>query len=245
MQLSEIYNATQILSALPSCAEAICIKETESTNNIAKELALQGASHCTAILADRQSAGRGRRGKSFFSPDGGIYLSLILRERENVPYTVCAASAVCRAIRSFDVDAKIKWVNDVYIEGKKVCGILCERVCDTQHGNAIIVGIGINHSVAEFPEDIKEIATSLPAHVPSREIVAITVIEALLSELEDVRASKAYYAENMMLYGKAVSYRLNGEEHIGTVVGLGENEELLIKTSTGTVALSSGIVTAI
>ena len=212
---------------------------------MAKELAPQSASDCIVILADRQTAGRGRRGKSFFSPDGGIYLSIILRERENLPYTVCAASAVCRVLRSYGVDAKIKWVNDVYIDGKKVCGILCERVCDTQHGNAIIVGIGINHSVAEFPEEIKGIATSLPSHVPSRETVAIAVIKALLSELEDVKASKAYYAENMMLYGKKVRYQLNGEEHIGTVTGLGENEELLIKTDTSTVAISSGMVTPI
>ena len=148
-------------------------------------------------------------------------------------------------LRSYGVDAKIKWVNDVYIDGKKVCGILCERVCDTQHGNAIIVGIGINHSVAEFPEEIKGIATSLPSHVPSRETIAIAVIKALLSELEDVKASKAYYAENMMLYGKTVSYEFNGDSYIGKVVGLGENEELLIESGAKHIALTSGMVTPI
>ncbi len=228
-----------MLSAvLPDGAEAICINETKSTNTIAKELIANGAAHGTLVIADRQSAGRGRRGKSFFSPDGGIYMSVIVHEREGIPYTVCAASAVCNALRSFDVDARIKWVNDIFADGKKVCGILCEKV-----GDSVIIGIGINHSVKEFPEKLKDIAASLPSSVPDRQKTASAVIKELFRALDNVAEAKAYYAKNMMLYGKKVVYEFNGEEHFGTVTGLGDNEELLIETDSGSVAITSGMVT--
>ncbi len=238
MQNSEVYNADVLRSVLPEGADAVCIKETESTNTIAKELIVKGAPNGTLVIADRQSAGRGRRGKSFFSPDGGIYMSIIVRECDSVPYTVCAASAVCRALRSFGTDAKIKWVNDIFIDNKKVCGILCERV-----GDSIIIGIGIDHSVKEFPDELKDIAASLPEGVPDRQKTAAVTIKELFRALDNTEESKAYYAENMMLYGKRVTYQHNDDEHVGTVIGLGENEELLIKTEGGTVALTSGMVT--
>lgn len=238
MTNSVIYNAPEIREILPDGADAICIKETVSTNTIAREYISSGAKNGTLIVADRQSGGRGRRGKSFFSPDGGIYMSVIVREQNGVPYTVCAAAAVCKALRSFGVDAKIKWVNDVFIDGRKVCGILCERV-----DGYIIIGIGINHSIKDFPDELKLIAASLPAGVPDRQKTVCTVAKELFWALANVCDSKAYYAKNMMLYGKKVIYELNGTEQIGTVTGLGDNEELIIETECGNVAITSGMVT--
>ncbi len=238
MNNSEIYRADRLRSVLPEGADAVCIKETESTNNIARELIASEAAHGTVIVADRQSAGRGRRGKSFFSPEGGIYMSIIVRWQDNIPYTVCAASAVCNALRSFGIDAKIKWVNDIFIDSKKVCGILCERV-----GDFVIMGIGINHSVKDFPDELKDIAASLPEGIPDRQNTVCAVTKELFEALANPSDAKAYYAENMMLYDKKVIYEYNGTEHRGTVIGLGDNEELLIKSEGATVVLTSGMVT--
>ncbi|MBE6641917.1 MAG: biotin--[acetyl-CoA-carboxylase] ligase [Ruminococcaceae bacterium] len=237
MLISDIYDLEVIKKALPEGADAICIKETDSTNNMARELISQGVPHGTVILADRQTAGRGRRGNCFYSPDGGIYMSVILNA-ENIPYTVCAASAVCRVLRSFGVDAGIKWVNDIFIDGKKVCGILCERI-----GDHVIVGIGINHSVEKFPPELETVAASLPIGVPNREKTVAAVLCELFNVLDNVDDAKAYYKENMMLYGKKVNFDLNGAKKQGTVIGLGDNEELLIKTANETVAITSGMVT--
>lgn len=238
MRNSTVYNADILRAVLPEGADAVCINETESTNTIARELIASDAPHGTVIVADRQSAGRGRRGKSFFSPEGGIYMSVTVKWQDNIPYTVCAASAVCRVLRSYGTDAKIKWVNDIFIDSKKVCGILCEKV-----GEFVIIGIGINHSVKDFPDELKDTAASLPEGIPDRQNTVCAVTKELFRVLADPVGAKAYYAENMMLYGKKVIYEYNGTEHRGTVIGLGDNEELLIKSEGATVVLTSGMVT--
>lgn len=135
--------------------------ETESTNKLAKE---STDSHNTLFIAKKQNAGRGRLGRSFLSPDGGIYMSLGLYP--NIPIektlmiTPLTAVAVCRAISSLTtLSPKIKWVNDIFIDGKKVCGILTEAV-SKENGLNIIVGIGINVVTPKdgFDESIKDIA---------------------------------------------------------------------------------------
>jgi len=246
--ISEIYNE-KILYGLPEkCqnAKAYCIKETPSTNTIAKELAKACAVSGTTVIADRQTAGRGRRGRSFFSPDGGIYLSMIWNEEsKDVPYTVIAASAVCRVLRRHGVDAGIKWVNDIYVNSKKVCGILCERVPTNNGKSAIVIGIGINHSVKSFPDELKNIAASLELEDVSRQELAKEIIGILGNALckDNFNAEKQYYAENMLLYKKSVRFEINGTEFRGTVEGLGNDEELIIRKDDGeTVRLTSGMV---
>lgn len=118
-------------------------KSLPSTNDTAKLKASNGAPEGTLIIAERQSKGRGRVGHTFFSPAGGIYMSLILRPSFS-DYTVitpAAASAVCRAFEDLGFDCGIKWVNDIYLTGKKVCGILTEA--NVNEGWAVL-GIGIN-----------------------------------------------------------------------------------------------------
>ncbi|MDR2572503.1 MAG: biotin--[acetyl-CoA-carboxylase] ligase, partial [Oscillospiraceae bacterium] len=141
----------------------------ESTNKTAKEMAISGAEHGTVVIADGQTAGRGRYGRSFFSPSSfGIYMSVIMRP-ERLRFSTAtlvtsfAAVSVCRAIEAIsDKFPQIKWVNDIFINGKKVCGILTEAVTDYESGNVewIVVGIGINFStpVTDFPDDIKQSA---------------------------------------------------------------------------------------
>lgn len=143
--------------------------EIDSTNDYAKKIAGEGAVAGTVVIAGRQTAGRGRMGRTFISPAGsGLYMSVIIRPgsefADAVPLTSAAAVAVCRVIRRMTgADAGIKWVNDIYINEKKVCGILTEAVPDPKTGrlDSVVVGIGINcvrpadEVVLSMPEDVQ------------------------------------------------------------------------------------------
>lgn len=140
-----------------------------STNTLAREKAMDGAPDGYTILANSQTGGRGRRGRAFYSPpDTGIYMSLILRpqhysSQQAVGLTTMAAVAVCEAIEAVSGEkAEIKWVNDIYVRGKKVCGILTEASFGLEDGclEYAVLGIGINVSMPAggFPDEIKEIA---------------------------------------------------------------------------------------
>lgn len=140
-----------------------------STNAFVKDLAASGAPAGTVVFAERQTAGRGRLGRAFFSPEGsGIYMTVLLRPRfapqAASSVTTFAAVAIARAIeRVCGVNASVKWVNDVWIGARKVCGILAEAVLSPS-GDAIdsvVLGIGINVLESAFPPELAEIATSL------------------------------------------------------------------------------------
>ena len=141
----------------------------DSTNNRAKELARAGAPHGMLVAAEAQSGGRGRLGRSFFSPKGdGLYLTFILRPAcapESVAMlTSLTAVATARAIeKTAAADVRIKWVNDLYLGGKKVCGILCEAGAGRNPGTVdyVVAGIGINVNRRAFPPELRETATSI------------------------------------------------------------------------------------
>ncbi len=186
----------------PFCAEAAgdypapihLYDRLESSNQTAKRLALSGAPHGTLVLTDQQSAGRGRMGRKFESPAGqGIYLSLLLRA--DIPaadaqtVTVSAAVAVCRAVKALcGLELSIKWVNDLYYRGKKVCGILTEAGADLESGRLewLVVGIGLNLTTPPeaFPAELRRLAGSLfpggPAPV-SRVTLAAAIARELLT----------------------------------------------------------------
>ena len=186
----------------PFCAEAAgdypapihLYDRLESSNQTAKRLALSGAPHGTLVLTNQQSAGRGRMGRKFESPAGqGIYLSLLLRA--DIPaadaqtVTVSAAVAVCRAVKALcGLELSIKWVNDLYYHGKKVCGILTEAGADLESGRLewLVVGIGLNFTTPPeaFPAELRRLAGSLfpggPAPV-SRVALAAAIARELLT----------------------------------------------------------------
>ena len=163
----------------PFCAEAvgeydapIFLYDTlESSNRTAKTLALEGAPHGTMVLASQQTAGRGRLGRRFESPVGkGVYLSLVLRPSlpmtEAQAVTVSAAVAVCRAVKKLcGLELGIKWVNDLYYNGKKVCGILTEAALDLESGmlDYAVLGLGFNVAAPAdgWPEDLRDVAGTL------------------------------------------------------------------------------------
>jgi len=144
----------------------------ESTNKTAKEMAISEAEHGTVVIADSQTAGKGRYGRSFHSPPNhGLYMSLIIKPNQyrfSTPTLITAFSAVtvCEAIEAIsDKRPKIKWVNDIFLNGKKICGISAEAITDFESGNTqwIVVGIGVNYSTlaTDFPEELRHIAGSV------------------------------------------------------------------------------------
>lgn len=143
----------------------------DSTNSLARQLAVEGAPEGLVIAASSQTAGRGRKGRSFFSPDGtGIYMSLLLRPALSADralrVTTVAAVSVCQAIEALTGrQPGIKWVNDILMDGRKVCGILTETALSSAAGGLdfVVLGIGINALEPQcgFPEEIKDIAGSV------------------------------------------------------------------------------------
>ena len=169
-------------------------KILESTNKTAKQKVFEGAPNGTVILAEEQTHGRGRLGRSFFSPAGkGLYMSFVIRPdfdtSKSLLVTAAASVAVCRAIKKVcRMETHIKWVNDILFEGRKICGILTEAITNFESGqiDAVIIGIGVNCSMnnEDMPEEIRDTAGSLSG-VVSRNRLAAEIINELTNILDN------------------------------------------------------------
>ena len=167
------------------------LPRTGSTNEDAKALASEGAPEGTVVIADEQTAGKGRMGRQWLSPNGsGLWFSVILRPNllpaETPRLTLAAAVAVARAIRSeTGLEAGIKWPNDVLVGGKKVCGILTEMSAEMDRVNYVVLGVGINVNFGTnpFPPGLREYATALDIELGKR-VDRAAVLRAILHELE-------------------------------------------------------------
>lgn len=222
-----------------------------STNDTAKAIA-DTAAHGTVILAVQQEAGRGRRGRSFFSPDGGIYMSVILRDHltaERVPLlTTAAALATARAIERFIPETvSVKWVNDLLIHGKKICGILTEGA-PAADGTCTfaVIGIGINVSTMEFPPEIGQIASSIRRECtvsPDRAAVIAAVLEELeaVLSLDNAALLDGVRARSAVL-GKTVTVLRGNETFTAVAVAIDDAGGLVIETANGRETLRSGEV---
>ncbi|MBQ9859365.1 MAG: biotin--[Clostridia bacterium] len=226
------------------------IASTASTNTDLRRLAADGAPEGTTLIAVTQTGGRGRRGRSFFSPNGGIYLSTLLRPTtaDIGQITSCAAVAAARAIeRVCPLQVGIKWVNDLYIDGRKVCGILAEGELDTFGKPAyILLGFGINVAPCEMPDELKNIATSLGnlCAPPSRAALAAALLEEWEAAYITLSAEEilAESRRRSILTGRAVTV-LRGEESFpATVLSITDEGHLLVRTATGDLPLTSGEV---
>lgn len=221
-------------------------QEIGSTNTRAKELAVQGAPHGMAVLALRQSAGRGRFDRKFYSPDdSGVYISIILRPDIHadraVMITSMLAVAVARAMEKVaKVQASIKWVNDVYLGTKKACGILCEAGMDFESGRLqyVVAGIGVNVGPMDFPEELRDIATSVSNECGERISRSrfcaelLNEINALYPQLE----SGAFMEENRSrsnVIGRDVFVLRGNERYPAHVVNIDDDGSLLVRTADG------------
>lgn len=229
----------------------------DSTNTKAKELAEEGHPSGTLVVADRQTAGKGRRGRSWESPSGiGIFMTLMLKPEINPNHasmlTLVAAMATTRAIRRVTgVPAMIKWPNDIVMNGKKVCGILTEMSAQFDYINHIVIGIGINVHNEDFPEEIAQTASSLYLE-SGQHIHRASLIEAFLEEFEDVYAEylktedmeglMKEYDSMLVNRGRQVRVLDPKEPFEGKAMGITKKGELIVDTWESRKLVSSGEV---
>ena len=252
----------EILSRLPASyawrGNIHHFESIDSTNTEAKCMAAQGAPHGTVLIADMQTGGRGRMGRSFHSPAGsGIYLSMILRPEcpaQKLLHLTCAtAVAAAEGIQAATgLLPGIKWTNDLVYDRKKLGGILTELSLD-HAGNVAyaVIGIGINcnQTANDFPPDIANIATSL--HLCTGQqvdraavIVAILVsLQHMWEQLEDVTSILGAYRQNCVTIGQEVSVVRADEIRHGKALNVDENGALLVQFDDGSIqAVNSGEV---
>ena len=230
---------------------------TDSTNIRAKELAEEGHPSGTLVVADRQEAGRGRRGRSWDSPSGtGIFMTLLLKPEMNPNHasmlTLVAAMAVARAIsKCAGTEALIKWPNDIVIGGKKICGILTEMSAQFDFINHIVIGIGINVHNEHFPEEIAETAGSILLQTGKR-IRRAELIEQILEqfehyyaifmETEDLSGLVKEYNSILVNMNKSVRVLDPKEPFEGKAMGITKKGELIVDTWESRKMVSSGEV---
>ena len=236
--------------------------EIDSTNKKAKELAATGATHGTLITADTQTAGVGRRGRSWSSEnETGIYMSLILRPKlkpdKASMLTLVAALAVVKAVTELlkieqsETTLQIKWPNDIVINGKKICGILTEMILNQNQMDAVVIGIGVNVANQSFSEELADIATSLYLETGvklDREQLINRVWEqfelyyAVVMEKGDLRDCKVEYESFLANKDEKVKILDPIGAYTGIAKGITNTGELLVDTGTKIEQVASGEV---
>ncbi len=219
----------------------------DSTNTAAKELAQSGAPHGTAVFAHHQTAGMGRRGRSFFSPEGGVYLSVILRGLPGMEsaamLTAAAAVAVCRAVQKvYGTQLFVKWVNDLYnAEYKKCGGILTQAAVDLEGGGLeyAIVGVGLNVAPPPqgFPQELTAIAGAIlqephPQHMSELTACLADEISGMTEWLSDAEWLEEYRTRNFLL-GKEIWIERGGQRTPAKAQRILDDARLLVKTPQG------------
>ena len=231
--------------------EIILLKTVDSTNTYAKKSAADGAKDGTVVIAEQQTAGRGRRGNSFYSPaKSGLYMTVILRPELHATdidlFTICAGCGVCRAVERLSGRTPlIKWVNDVYLDGKKICGILSEATTDFESGivDSIVTGIGINISTVDFPDGLGSKAGSIGSGNVTRARLAATVCSELIYCLGRSREENiADYKSRSLVLGKELNFVQNGVEYTAKAVDIDDKGQLVVLTEDGEMILNSGEV---
>lgn len=232
-----------------------------STNTVLKELAEQGGREGIVMVAESQKQGKGRLGRSFYSPKGaGLYMSILLRPdispEDSLAITTAAAVAVAGAVSQVTGrEAKIKWVNDVYLDGKKICGILTEAAIDFENGklNYAVLGIGVNiqEPPGGFPEGIKHIAGALFQEEPPAGVRAKLAAEILNRFFNYYQALPAHsymdeYKKRSLLTGLEVTFQQGRETWEGVVIGVDDDARLLVRLPDGQEkAFGAGEVTVV
>lgn len=227
-------------------------EEIPSTNTEMKKIyAKEGIFDSAVIFAARsQSAGRGRLGKSFSSPDAGIYTSILLPgDFGGSKLTAYVAVMVAEAIEELSgLSLEIKWVNDLYVSGRKLSGILCEGIINAENLSldASVIGIGINVLDVSFPEELTDIAVSLEAACGkkfSRAALLASVAEKIIRKMPKISESELIekYKSKSCVLGKAIEVIRGKESFFAKALDINENAELIVEKETGELcALNSG-----
>ena len=254
-----IYNETTIADQIHTKWAGKTVhfaRETDSTNLWIKRLAKEGAPEGTLALAEFQSAGRGRLGRSWEVPEGtSVMMSILLRPKFEPQYapmlTLVMGMAVAKAVKKFGFDVSIKWPNDVVVSHKKICGILTEMGVRDGKIDYAVIGVGINVNIREFPEEMADKATSLyleSGREFDRSQIPGLVMEAFEKYYEkfaatcDLSGLKEEYESILANYNQPVRV-LAKEPYEGVARGITDGGELLVEKTDGTiVAVSAGEV---
>ena len=235
--------------------------ETNSTNDVAKQLCRQSKGKGSLVAVDFQLAGKGRNGRSFYSPKGkGIYFSVVYELAGSLKNLELISSAAGLAVRDtlyniFNLDAKIKWPNDILVDGKKICGILCEVVNEGNNPKYVVIGIGLNVEKTDFPDELQYIATSI-GNVYSGEIeldhneILVDIVNnldryILRSELisgGDCSDIVARLKVHSAVIGEMVRVRTNDTQYDAKVLDIDENGGLIVKGPLDIHTITSGEV---
>ena len=254
-----IYNETTIADQIHTKWAGKTVhfaKETDSTNLWIKRLAKEGAPEGTLALAEFQSAGRGRLGRSWEVPEGtSVMMSILLRPKFEPQYapmlTLVMGMAVAKAVKKFGFDVSIKWPNDVVVSHKKICGILTEMGVRDGKIDYAVIGVGINVNIREFPEEMADKATSLyleggrefdRSQIPGLVMEAFEEYYEKFAATCDLSGLKEEYESILANYNQPVRV-LAKEPYEGVARGITDGGELLVEKTDGTiVAVSAGEV---
>ena len=254
-----IYNETTIADQIHTKWAGKTVhfaRETDSTNLWIKRLAKEGASEGTLALAEFQSAGRGRLGRSWEVPEGtSVMMSILLRPKFEPQYaptlTLVMGMAVAKAVKSLGFDVSIKWPNDVVVSHKKICGILTEMGVRDGKIDYAVIGVGINVNIKEFPEEMADKATSLylesgkefdRSQIPGLVMEAFEKYYEKFAATCDLSGLKEEYESILANYNQSVRV-LAKEPYEGVARGITDGGELLVEKTDGTiVAVSAGEV---
>ncbi len=235
-----------ILSYLDCNLPVYCHDSLPSTNDMAKELARQGTAQGTLVIAGTQTKGRGMRGRSFISPEGGLYMSLVVDGGGILPglLTTLAAVAAVRAVRETSGHVLgIKWVNDLLLEGKKAGGILTEALTTDDGKMRQVIGIGINTGVSPYPGQYAGL--SGPEEAYPRERLAALMTGHLLNGLAKIPGHMDEYRALCQTVGRQVNFVDGDEQKQGLAVGIGDDGALLVDTPDGLLRLTAGDVSVL
>lgn len=232
-------------------------KTVTSTNTVLKEIAINGGKQGHVLISEQQTSGKGRLGRSFYSPNNtGIYMSVLLRPKltieDSLLITTSTAVAVSRAIEKLcNKKAKIKWVNDIFVDGRKVCGILTESSLDTESGRLeyAVVGIGVNISTPKdgFPDEIKNTAGGFLDNVKGnvRYRLIAEILNELAEQIENL-SSKYYlneYKKRSFLIGRQITVIKPSEKRTAKAIDIDDKARLVVEYEDNTIEhLTSGEV---
>ena len=250
-----IYNETTIADQIHTKWAGKTVhfaRETDSTNLWIKRLAKEGASEGTLALAEFQSAGRGRLGRSWEVPEGtSVMMSILLRPKFEPQYaptlTLVMGMAVAKAVKNLGFDVSIKWPNDVVVSHKKICGILTEMGVRDGKIDYAVIGVGINVNIKEFPEEMADKATSLylesgkefdRSQIPGLVMEAFEEYYEKFAATCDLSGLKEEYESILANYNQSVRV-LAKEPYEGVARGITDGGELLVEKTDGTIATVS------
>lgn len=237
----------------PLCDVVSCADETVSTNTDARTLLAEHPEAGTILrTADRQTGGRGRQGKSFESPEGGLYMTLVMKTgaplSSVVNVTSCAAVAAARALAEQNIPCGIKWVNDIYLSGAKLAGILVESVNDytAMRSEYVIIGIGVNVAKNIFPDGVNAVSLEEAGFSVDTEELCTAIVRELLKIRENGFNFALYadeYRSRSIVLGQEVMYLRDGETHYGVAEAIDGRGGLVVRVGGELHTLDSGEIT--